>query len=194
MTESVRARALMTRGLGVLLVVVLPLSLLAHLAERRAGDGAERTRWVALGRTYAALVGLEARVRLGPFSGQSGAAEYFVTRGAGAAARGCLAVVSGPGYRDTIELAVAFRGGEIAGVAVLEHQESTGFGARVLEDARWLGQFVGIPTDAGGAVIASTREGGRIDAISGATITSEAVTHLVLNATTRAVACTAAAD
>ena len=51
--------------------------------------------------------------------------------------------------------------------------ETPGLGAKAQSDAAWVGQYAGQPADGSLAV---TKDGGTINSITGATITSRAVT------------------
>lgn len=60
----------------------------------------------------------------------------------------------------------------VAGVQVTSHAETPGLGAKAQTDADWVAQFVGKAAD---GALAVSKDGGTIDAITGATITSRAV-------------------
>jgi electron transport complex protein RnfG len=81
------------------------------------------------------------------------------------------------GYSGTIELVVALTNGTVMGVRVLRHSETPGLGDAIETDrSDWIRQLAGHPLSS----IASdawrvTADGGAIDALSGATITSRAV-------------------
>jgi len=106
-----------------------------------------------------------------------GGKEYYEGRTAGEAVGFCFSVV-GHGYNGFLRLMVGIdTAGKIAGVRVLEHQETPGLGARINEvrpgesDAWFLRHFQG-------------KDGrrlqlGDIQAITGATITSRAVVKAV---------------
>ena len=61
---------------------------------------------------------------------------------------------------------------KIIGVSVTTHSETPGMGAKAKTDPSFAGQFKGIGMD---KPVAVTKDGGSINAISGATITSRAV-------------------
>ena len=63
--------------------------------------------------------------------------------------------------------------GTVAGAQVTAHGETPGLGAKAQSDANWIGQYAGQPADGSLAV---TKDGGTINSITGATITSRAVT------------------
>ena len=63
--------------------------------------------------------------------------------------------------------------GTVAGAQVTEHGETPGLGAKSQTDPNWITQFAGQPADGSLAV---SKDGGTIEAITGSTITSRAVT------------------
>lgn len=85
------------------------------------------------------------------------------------------------GYADVIELLVGLTAdvSEITGVFVLYQKETPGLGSKILDPA-WNGQFIGRGTSQPLAV-KNGDPATNIDAISGATISSVAVTTLVNN-------------
>ena len=94
---------------------------------------------------------------------------------------GHVVKAAGQGYADKIELLVGLdaQGKRITGLFVLEQKETPGLGAKILEDA-WRGQFKEKSTEKTLSVV----KGGEvkedeIDAISGATISSNSVTGIV---------------
>ena len=96
-----------------------------------------------------------------------------------------IEVLAPRGYGGTIRLQVAVRpDGRVIGVRVLDHHETPGVGDRI-EPGRsgWLNQFIdrtlGDPPDARWTL---RREGGDYDQLSGATVTSRAVTIAVRDA------------
>ena len=83
---------------------------------------------------------------------------------------GYIVSVKVPGSQDMIEMLVGVdAAGKVSGVAIVEMAETAGLGAKA-EDAAWRAQFVG----ASGRV-AVDKDGGEIDALTGATVTSRAV-------------------
>lgn len=69
------------------------------------------------------------------------------------------------GYGGTMKIVVAFRAEEILGVRVVSHGETPGF-SDVLKPSDWIGQF-------------SKQSVHEVDAVSGATITTNAVIRAV---------------
>jgi electron transport complex protein RnfG len=94
-----------------------------------------------------------------------------------------ITAVTSHGYIGPVHMLVAIAAdGRVEGVRVLAHEETPGLGDRV-EDPAWLRQFAGrTPGDPDTAGWAVRRDGGRFDAISGATISSRAVIHAVRDA------------
>ncbi len=87
-----------------------------------------------------------------------------------AAGGGYVVSVKVPGSQDMIEMLVGVDGGgKVSGVAIVEMAETAGLGANAAK-ADWRAQFVG----ASGPV-AVDKDGGDIDALTGATVTSRAV-------------------
>ncbi|MFH1848603.1 MAG: FMN-binding protein [archaeon] len=81
---------------------------------------------------------------------------------------GWVIIAEGIGFADTIELAIGVDPDyRVTGVVVLDQKETPGLGARITEPA-FLAQFVG--------------EMGDIDAITGASISSDAATAIVRSA------------
>lgn len=79
------------------------------------------------------------------------------------------------GFGGQLSLIVGINAdGTVAGVKVTSHAETPGLGAKAQTDADWALQFAG---QAANGTLAVTKDGGTIDAITGATITSRAVTN-----------------
>lgn len=90
----------------------------------------------------------------------------------GADAGYCVQVTPS-GFGGTLTMIVGVdTNGSVAGVKVTSHSETPGLGAKS-QDADWIGQFAGAAADGSLAV---TKDGGTINSITGATITSRAVT------------------
>ncbi|MDZ7837899.1 MAG: FMN-binding protein [Actinomycetota bacterium] len=84
-------------------------------------------------------------------------------------------LASGNGYGGEISIMVGLDADlDIKDVSIVSHTETPGLGSRVTEDA-FTGQFEGLSAQK----IALSSAGGEIDAISGATISSEAVTSAI---------------
>jgi Na+-translocating ferredoxin:NAD+ oxidoreductase subunit G len=82
---------------------------------------------------------------------------------------------AGKGFADKVGLMVGINADEdkITSVGVTTHSETPGLGANAKEDPRFAAQFKGRSLTAG--PIKVTKDGGDINALSGATITSRAV-------------------
>lgn len=88
---------------------------------------------------------------------------------------GKVSVAEAKGYRSTITVLVGLdEQGVVKGVSVLSQEETPGLGTRVAEPS-FLDQFKSKPVEK----IALSSEGGEIDAVTGATISSRAVTQAV---------------
>ena len=82
----------------------------------------------------------------------------------------------GKGYSSTIQTLVCVDlSGAVAGSVILCQQETPGLGANVEKPDKLIGHFVGLHA----AEILLKKDGGDIDAITGSTITSRAVTNSV---------------
>ena len=85
-------------------------------------------------------------------------------------AEGTVVEVSISGSQSMLALAIGVdNDGVITGVSVIDHGETPGLGAKSTE-AEWRAQFVG-QTDG----LALTKRGGAVEALTGATITSQAI-------------------
>ncbi|MGD9062068.1 MAG: FMN-binding protein, partial [Desulfobacterales bacterium] len=82
---------------------------------------------------------------------------------------------SGKGYGGDVGLMVGIdvTNNQIVGVGVTTHAETPGMGAKAQTDPSFVAQFRELPLD---QPVNVTTDGGNINAISGATITSRAVT------------------
>ncbi len=94
---------------------------------------------------------------------------------------GHVVKASGQGYGDKIELLLGLdaEGKIITGLFILGHKETPGLGDKITEDD-WRNQYVGKSSDSLLVVIKGTSvNDNEIDAISGATISSRAVTDII---------------
>lgn len=117
---------------------------------------------------------------------QDGMDEIYCGLNAAGETVGYTAKCTTQGYGGPIEVTVGMGiDGTIAGVKIggTDFAETAGLGARVKED--WFGaQFAGLT-----APVALARDGGQIDAVSSATISSSAVTKAVDAACTALLGC-----
>lgn len=98
--------------------------------------------------------------------------------------RGYVVKTGGQGYADRIELLLGLNADldTITGLFVLEQKETPGLGNKIIEP-KWRGQFLGQKVSPALNVTKSAAAGsGEIDAVTGATISSRAVTGIVNNA------------
>lgn len=87
----------------------------------------------------------------------------------------------GQGFADVVQLLIGLdaEARTVTGLYVLDQKETPGLGARIAETA-WRGQFVGQSTAKPLEVVKSAPAAkGRIQAVTGATISSESVTGIV---------------
>ncbi|MBI5580842.1 MAG: RnfABCDGE type electron transport complex subunit G [Deltaproteobacteria bacterium] len=97
--------------------------------------------------------------------------------------RGVALEAAGKGYKGEVGLVVAVdtQTGKVIGIEVTTHSETPGLGAKAKTDPAFAAQFKGASVSSPAKV---TQDGGSINAISGATITSRAVAGGVSNAFT----------
>ncbi len=94
---------------------------------------------------------------------------------------GHVAKATGQGYADKIEVLLGLDAGgtKITGLFILDQKETPGLGNRILEKP-WRDQFTEKPSGIPLVVVkAKTGKGNEVDGISGATISSRAVTGIV---------------
>jgi len=94
---------------------------------------------------------------------------------------GWVVKTAGQGYADKIEMLIGFdpQVEKITGLYVLDQKETPGLGNKIVTDA-WRGQFLAKSTgQALTAVKGQAKAGNEIDAITGATISSKAVTDII---------------
>ncbi|MCB2169161.1 MAG: FMN-binding protein [Deltaproteobacteria bacterium] len=94
---------------------------------------------------------------------------------------GWVVKTAGQGYADKIEMLIGFdpQVEKITGLFVLDQKETPGLGNKIVTDA-WRSQFLAKSTgQALTAVKGNAKAGNEIDAITGATISSKAVTDII---------------
>jgi electron transport complex protein RnfG len=94
---------------------------------------------------------------------------------------GWVIQAAGQGYADRIELLLGLSpdAEQVTGLFILDQKETPGLGNKIAADP-WRGQFIGKATAAPLAVVKTTADQPhQIDAITGATISSRAVTEIV---------------
>ncbi len=95
--------------------------------------------------------------------------------------RGVAFETSGKGYGGDVGLMVGIdvKDNQVLGVSVTTHGETPGMGAKAKSDPNFVAQFKGLALE---QPVAVTQDGGSISAISGATITSRAVSSAATDA------------
>jgi len=84
---------------------------------------------------------------------------------------GTIQIADAPGYASIVKVAVGIDNeGKIVGVRILEQEETPGLGANALKP-EFYNQFEGLIKDE----VALKADGGKIDAITGATVTTNAI-------------------
>ncbi|NCE65968.1 RnfABCDGE type electron transport complex subunit G [Pseudoflavonifractor sp. 524-17] len=86
--------------------------------------------------------------------------------------QGYVVEVKPSGFGGELDLMVGIgNDGAVTGISVISHAETSGLGAKSKTDAAWGRQYAG----KSGTDVLVTKDGGQINAITGATITSRAV-------------------
>ncbi len=95
--------------------------------------------------------------------------------------RGVAFETAGKGYGGDVGLMVGIdvKDNKLMGVSVTTHGETPGMGAKAKSDPSFAAQFTGLALE---QTVAVTQDGGSISAISGATITSRAVSSAATDA------------
>ena len=95
--------------------------------------------------------------------------------------RGVAFETAGKGYGGDVGLMVGIdvKDNQLLGVSVTTHGETPGMGAKAKSDPSFAAQFTGLALE---QTVAVTQDGGSISAISGATITSRAVSSAATDA------------
>ncbi|MDP2982772.1 MAG: FMN-binding protein [Candidatus Latescibacter sp.] len=89
--------------------------------------------------------------------------------------------LSGKGYQDTITVVAALKGDTVSGFKVVSQKETPGFGERIMDDA-FQKQFIGKKVAQGITLVKTGKAGpNEFDALTGATVTSEAVVRILNN-------------
>jgi electron transport complex protein RnfG len=94
---------------------------------------------------------------------------------------GWVVKTAGQGYADKIELLIGLSpaADRLTGLFVLDQKETPGLGNKIVTD-EWRGQFIGKTLDRPlAAVKGGAKGGGEVDAVTGATISSVAVTSII---------------
>jgi electron transport complex protein RnfG len=114
-------------------------------------------------------------------AGSSEAQPVYSVRNNGEVVANVLTVTAPDGYTGPIQLLVGIRrDGTLTGVRVIRHRETPGLGDRIDPDkSNWIKAFSGLGLNTPASGLALREDGGTIDHITGATITSRAVTNAV---------------
>lgn len=111
------------------------------------------------------------------FSRQDPTIEIFPARMGEDPAGTAVRVRTDTGYGGSIELMVGFDAkGAVSGISILSHQETPGLGAKIT-DASFREQFHGLRPEEESVAVA--QDGGPVDSITAATVSSRAVAHAV---------------
>ncbi len=93
--------------------------------------------------------------------------------------QGCVMTLGANGYAGEIKLTLGITmDGKLTGISILSHSETVGLGAKCTDEA-FYGQFANKPVANFQVVKGGADADNEIDAISGATVTSEGVTEAV---------------
>jgi len=159
-------------------LAAVQVNLSGVISRNRLNETLERVPELVAGK------GAEVSIRAGGLAVQAGDTERYyrlfkVDRGTDPA--GWVVKAGGQGYADRIELLVGFDPSmeTISGIFILEQKETPGLGNKIAF-AEWRSLFTGKKTDPPLAVVKTASNAAHtIDAISGATISSRAVTTIV---------------
>jgi electron transport complex protein RnfG len=97
---------------------------------------------------------------------------------------GAAITAAEPGFTDVITLMLGFdpESGRIIGMKVLDQKETPGLGEKIEKDSAFVAQWHGLVPPLRAVKKASPGATGEVQAISGATISSRAVTRIINNA------------
>jgi electron transport complex protein RnfG len=165
----------------VLLLSVVFALLLAG-AQRTFGPSIEANRRAELERAARAVVqGQVESLEESQIVVDKEAFTVFRCRDAGGQLIGWALVGSGFGFQDTIKLVVGLSpdGDRITGLQVVENTETPGLGNKIT-DPQWASQYDGLDSTRPVTVVKvqASGEDNEVQAITGATISSEAVTRI----------------
>lgn len=157
---------------AVLLIIAAMTAMLLAFVNRMTRDviaeNAEEARDAAISELFVGMAGTE-QVGAALPDGVNGA--YSVQGSDGSIIGYCVDVDSYGYGSDPINLLVALDpSGEVSAVKVLSHSETPGLGSKTV-DGSFLSQFEGKS-----GALAVKKDGGEIDAVAGATVSSRAIT------------------
>lgn len=173
--EIVRVAAVLT---AICLVISAALAGANILTADRIAQIAKENEYAACEQVYPPAEGQQldftALTDIYPESDVNG---YLVTENGQTV--GCVIISSAKGYGGAVEVMVGFDMNKtVTGVSVLSHSETPGLGANAAKES-FLSQYVG-SAEAGS--LAVVKDGGTIDAVTAATISSRAVTEAINSA------------
>jgi len=109
------------------------------------------------------------------FTDTTGTVKTVYQAAADSPVQGCVVEVTPSGFGGAMTLMVGIADGKVTGISVVSHGETAGLGSVAAEDnakgEAFRSQFAGMS-----GVLAVDKDGGSIDSITSATITSRAVT------------------
>ena len=107
------------------------------------------------------------------FQFNEGSGKYTILNGA--TTIGQARMLQAGGYGGAIDILIGIEpDGRLRGIRIISQQETPGLGARIVE-SQFLDQFVGLSVNE----LDLSRDGGSVDAITGATISARAVVYAV---------------
>ncbi len=170
--EIVRVTAILT---AICIVISAALAGVNMLTADRIAQIAKENEFAACEQVYPSAEGQQLEfTALADIYPESGVNGYLVTENGRTV--GCVIISSAKGYGGAVDVMVGFDMNKtITGVTVLSHSETPGLGANAAKES-FLSQYVG-STEAGSLAVA--KDGGTIDAVTAATISSRAVTAAV---------------
>ncbi len=156
----------------VLFCVTFAVALLLGLVNQTTAPKIEENQQNAVKKAMAEIIpGAEfAPIDIGEQPEDSIVSSAYAATVDGAAAGYCITTTPN-GYGGELTVIVGITDGAVAGVKVTSHSETPGLGAKA-QDSEWISQFIGMPAD---GALSVDKDGGSVVSISGATVTSRAV-------------------
>jgi Na+-translocating ferredoxin:NAD+ oxidoreductase subunit G len=167
---------------GICLAAALALAVVHHLTRDRIAQVATQKKMAAIAKVLPDTGHAPERVVIvDPASGTSNV--FHVARQGDAFAGAAIEASSPNGYGGAISIMVGINmRREIQAIAILDQKETPGLGAKIAT-AEFKGRYAGLPIDT--TVWKVKKDGGALDAITAATISSRAVTEAVADAVAR---------
>lgn len=172
------------------LVAILVLGTSFHLGRERLASAREQWRMQILAQVLPAgpfdtEPPSQGRLIMASESGSPDPLPIHLVYRDGQALASVLTVIAPDGYNGNITLLLGVHAdGHIIGARVSEHRETPGLGDDIeIRRSEWIRQFDGLSLDSlDGAQWNADRRGGHFDALTGATITSQAVIRAIQRA------------